>query len=66
MSVTQPAATLARPRRALASPLHRLGLHHLALAGVLALSALLNVHRLSQNGYGNLLYSAGVVSVMRA
>ena len=66
MSVTQPAATLARPRRALASPLQRLGLHHLALAGVLALSAVLNVHRLSQNGYGNIFYSAGVKSMLRS
>jgi 4-amino-4-deoxy-L-arabinose transferase-like glycosyltransferase len=66
MSATQPAATLARPRRALASPLQRLGLHHLALAGVLALSAVLNVHRLSQNGYGNIFYSAGVKSMLRS
>jgi 4-amino-4-deoxy-L-arabinose transferase-like glycosyltransferase len=66
MTVTQPAAPLARPRRALASPLHRLGLHHLALAGVLALSAVLNVHRLSQNGYGNIFYSAGVKSMLRS
>ncbi|HEX3451759.1 MAG TPA: glycosyltransferase family 39 protein [Solirubrobacteraceae bacterium] len=66
MSVTQPAATLARPRRALASPLQRRGLHHLALAGVLGLSAILNVHRLSQNGYGNIFYSAGVKSMLRS
>ncbi len=44
----------------------RLGPHHLALAGVLALSAVVNVHRLSQNGYGNIFYSAGVKSMLRS
>ncbi|HTA06211.1 MAG TPA: glycosyltransferase family 39 protein, partial [Solirubrobacteraceae bacterium] len=44
----------------------RPGLHHLALFGVLALSAVLNVHRLSQNGYGNIFYSAGVKSMLRS
>jgi 4-amino-4-deoxy-L-arabinose transferase-like glycosyltransferase len=44
----------------------RLGPHHLALAAVLALSALFNVHRLSQNGYGNIFYSAGVKSMLRS
>ncbi len=53
------------------SPLVRLArfrpaLHHLALAGVLALSAVINVHRLSQNGYGNIFYSAGVKSMLRS
>jgi 4-amino-4-deoxy-L-arabinose transferase-like glycosyltransferase len=33
---------------------------------VLALSALLNLHRLSQNGYGNIFYSAGVESMLRS
>ncbi len=41
-------------------------LHHLALLGVLALSAVLNTHRLSQNGYGNIFYSAGVKSMLRS
>lgn len=44
----------------------RLGPHHLALAGVLALSAGVNLHRLSQNGYGNIFYSAGVKSMLRS
>ena len=44
----------------------RLGLHHLALAGVLVLSAIVNTHRLSQNGYGNIFYSAGDKSMLRS
>jgi 4-amino-4-deoxy-L-arabinose transferase-like glycosyltransferase len=39
---------------------------HLALAAVLALSAVLNIHRISQNGYGNIFYSAGVKSMLRS
>jgi 4-amino-4-deoxy-L-arabinose transferase-like glycosyltransferase len=46
--------------------LPRPGPHHLALAAVLALSAVLNVHRLAQNGYGNIFYSAGVKSMLRS
>ncbi len=46
--------------------LRRPGLHHVALAAVLALSAVLNVHRLAQNGYGNIFYSAGVKSMLRS
>jgi 4-amino-4-deoxy-L-arabinose transferase-like glycosyltransferase len=42
------------------------GPRHLALAGVLALSAVLNTHRLSQNGYANIYYSAGVKSMLRS
>lgn len=40
--------------------------HHLALAAVLAFSAVLNVHRLAQNGYANIFYSAGVKSMLRS
>jgi 4-amino-4-deoxy-L-arabinose transferase-like glycosyltransferase len=47
-------------------PVVRVGLRHLALAGVLALSAVLNIHKLSQNGYANIYYSAGVKSMMRS
>jgi 4-amino-4-deoxy-L-arabinose transferase-like glycosyltransferase len=47
-------------------PAVRVGLRHLALAGVLALSAVLNTNRLSQNGYANIYYSAGVKSMMRS
>ena len=39
---------------------------HVALGAVLALSAVLNVHRLSQNGYANIFYSAGVKSMLRS
>jgi 4-amino-4-deoxy-L-arabinose transferase-like glycosyltransferase len=41
-------------------------LRRLALAGVLALSAVLNVDKLSQNGYANIFYSAGVRSMLRS
>jgi 4-amino-4-deoxy-L-arabinose transferase-like glycosyltransferase len=44
----------------------RLAPAHLALAGVLALSAVLNVNKLSQNGYANIFYSAGVKSMLRS
>ncbi len=46
--------------------LARLAPQHLALAGVLALSAVLNVNKLSQNGYANIFYSAGVKSMLRS
>jgi 4-amino-4-deoxy-L-arabinose transferase-like glycosyltransferase len=36
----------------------------LALVAVLALSAVLNTHRLAQNGYANVFYSAGVKSML--
>src|ERR1700730_12208931 len=39
---------------------------HLALAGVLAFSAVLNTNRISQNGYANSYYSAGVKSMLRS
>jgi 4-amino-4-deoxy-L-arabinose transferase-like glycosyltransferase len=44
----------------------RLAPQHLALAGVLALSAVLNLNKLSQNGYANIFYSAGVRSMLRS
>jgi len=46
--------------------LARLAPAHVALAGVLALSAVLNVNELSQNGYANIFYSAGVKSMLRS
>jgi 4-amino-4-deoxy-L-arabinose transferase-like glycosyltransferase len=46
--------------------LARLAPQHLALAGVLALSTLLNVNELAQNGYANIFYSAGVRSMLRS
>ncbi len=39
---------------------------HLALAGVLALSAVMNTNRLAQNGYANIFYSAAVKSMLRS
>ncbi|HME02339.1 MAG TPA: glycosyltransferase family 39 protein [Solirubrobacteraceae bacterium] len=39
---------------------------HLALLPVLALSAVLDMNRLSQNGYANIFYSAGVKSMLRS
>ena len=44
----------------------RLGVHHLALAAVLVLAGVLNLHRLSQNGYANIFYSAGDKSMLRS
>ena len=38
----------------------------LGSASVVALSAVLNMHRLSQNGYANIFYSAGVKSMLRS
>ena len=39
---------------------------HAGFVVVVALSAVLNVHRLSQNGYANIFYSAGVKSMLRS
>ncbi len=39
-------------------------LYRAALAAVLGLSAVLNIHRLAQNGYANIYYSAGVRSML--
>ena len=58
-----PAAAAGR-RRLL--PAFRPQPHHFALAAVLALSAVLNTHRLSQNGYSNIFYSAGVKSMLHS
>ncbi len=44
----------------------RLLARHAGLPVVLALSAVLELHRLSQNGYANLFYSAGVQSMLRS
>jgi 4-amino-4-deoxy-L-arabinose transferase-like glycosyltransferase len=38
--------------------------HRVALAAILALSAFLNTHKLSQNAWGNTFYSAGVKSML--
>ena len=44
----------------------RVAPRHLALAAVLALSAVMNMNRLSQNGYANIFYSAGIKSMLRS
>ncbi len=54
--------TAASSRWALARP----RTHHLGLLAALALAALVDLHRLSQNGYGNIFYSAGVKSMLRS
>ncbi len=46
--------------------LERVHPRYAALAGILALSAVLNTHRLAQNGYANTFYSAGVKSMLRS
>jgi 4-amino-4-deoxy-L-arabinose transferase-like glycosyltransferase len=71
MNTPEQAATLPSSRETRARRIERLrsvrlGPHHLALACVLALSAVVNIHRLSQNGYGNIFYSAGVKSMLRS
>jgi 4-amino-4-deoxy-L-arabinose transferase-like glycosyltransferase len=63
-AAAEPATTSSQDR--IATTLARLRPHHLALLGVLALSAVLDLHRLSQNGYGNIFYSAGVKSMLRS
>jgi 4-amino-4-deoxy-L-arabinose transferase-like glycosyltransferase len=64
------APALAEPLEVVAArrwrPQVRVMPHHLALAAVLALSALLNTYRLSQNGYANIFYSAGIKSMLRS
>ena len=52
-----------RRRRLLGSSLR---LRHAGLPVVVALSAVLNVKSLSQNGYANIFYSAGVKSMLRS
>ncbi len=60
-----PSAVRARQLR-VPAPDPRLALRHAGLPLVLALSAVLNLHRLSQNGYANIFYSAGVKSMLRS
>jgi 4-amino-4-deoxy-L-arabinose transferase-like glycosyltransferase len=59
-----PPITTARSSRR--SPLERLQPVHLALVPILALSAVLNTHRLAQNGYANTFYSASVKSMLES
>ncbi|HEY5192642.1 MAG TPA: glycosyltransferase family 39 protein [Solirubrobacteraceae bacterium] len=52
--------------RSLGSLLERTHSRYVALAGILALSTILNTHRLAQNGYANTFYSAGVHSMLKS
>ncbi len=56
--------TAASPRRTLPTPDLRSALGWVALAPVLALSAVLGTERLSQNGYANVFYAAAVRSML--
>lgn len=53
-----------RAARAIPRPSLSATLSWLPLAPVLVLSAVLNTHRLAQNGYANVFYSAGVKSML--
>jgi len=56
--------TLAGRARRLAA--ERPQLRHLAVIVPVTVSAVLNTHRLAQNGYANIFYSAGVKSMLRS
>lgn len=62
-SVSAPFTAEPRSPRSLPERVHP---QYLALAAILALSAVLNTHRLAQNGYANTFYSAGVRSMLRS
>jgi len=53
-------------QRSSRSLLERVHPQYITLAGILALAAVLNTHRLSQNGYANTFYSAGVHSMLKS
>jgi 4-amino-4-deoxy-L-arabinose transferase-like glycosyltransferase len=48
------------------APSSRSLIRHIGLPVVIAVSAVLNTHRLSQNGYANIFYSAGDRSMLRS
>jgi 4-amino-4-deoxy-L-arabinose transferase-like glycosyltransferase len=62
--VQAPPAARTPRRAALAVPRWSTLLGYLGLAPVLALSAVLNTNKLSQNGFANVFYSAGVRSML--
>ena len=67
--VSAPTSLGARAKTEQRSPrllLERAHPQYVALAGILALAAILNTHRLSQNGYANTFYSAGVHSMLKS
>ena len=55
-----------RPAQPRGGMLESARLRHAGLPVVVALSAVLYTHRLSQNGYANIFYSAGVRSMLRS
>lgn len=55
-----------RTRRGVPRPTPQAALGYVALAPILALSAVLNTHKLSQNHYANVFYSAGVKSMLES
>ncbi len=63
-TIQAPPPAAGRPRRAIPKPSPRATLGWLALAPVLALSAVLGTEKLSQNGYANVFYSAAVKSML--
>ncbi len=68
-TTTLPASQpLASEPQARAAPWRRVRVlpQHLALTAVLALSAVLNINRLSRNEYGNTFYSAAVHSMLKS
>ncbi|MFI5005715.1 MAG: ArnT family glycosyltransferase, partial [Solirubrobacterales bacterium] len=63
-SIVQTPPPAGRASRAIPRPSLPATLGWIALTPVLVLSAVLNTHRLAQNGYANVFYSAGVKSML--
>ncbi|HEV3048338.1 MAG TPA: glycosyltransferase family 39 protein [Solirubrobacteraceae bacterium] len=61
----EPSPARTRPERPGGRDLHAL-VPYAGLPVVLAVAAVLNLHRLSQNGYANVFYSAGVQSMLHS
>ncbi|HEV3034556.1 MAG TPA: glycosyltransferase family 39 protein [Solirubrobacteraceae bacterium] len=59
-------STIAERESLLRSSLARVQPRHVALAGIVALSAVLNTRNLAQNDYGNTFYSAAVKSMLHS
>jgi 4-amino-4-deoxy-L-arabinose transferase-like glycosyltransferase len=67
VSLPTPVGARAKPgQRSARSLVEAAHPQYIALAGILALAAILNTHRLSQNGYANTFYSAGVHSMLKS
>jgi 4-amino-4-deoxy-L-arabinose transferase-like glycosyltransferase len=63
-AAVEPPAPAGRARRALLRPSRHAALSVAGLAPILALFAVLSTEKLSQNGYANVFYSAGVKSML--